>query len=830
MSTLTIRVTSSAVNSAGTGFGQQPDLAAPSYFDVVVTDSGNSHLPNGTYDAYCLNPDLSILFSPTTHTATTNNSGSTIGDYIAAGAAGAPTSSITESVIDQINWLLAQNFTLNANYGGQYNYGEVQAAIWELLGYTPADYADAAQLLSDNGRNTVSQSDINFLVQQSQAAVASGSGVVPTDTFFSTLIDPEGNGQPLIIQLNSAKLGDQVWLDSNADGIQDAGELGVNDVVVELYDGNGDLVATTITGDDYSTAVVEQGFYQFSGLAAGDYSVKFITPVDMALTVRDANSNGNDASDSDADQVSGETATITLTSGESNLTVDAGLVETVLPASLGDYVWEDKNGDGQQNDGAASGINGVTVNLKNAAGAVIATQVTANDVNGNGGYYLFDNLTPGDYSVEFIKPSGFEFTTQDQGADGSDSDVDSSTGMTVLTTLVAGENDLSWDAGLIQLASLGDKVWGDTNGNGVQDAGEAGIAGVTIELKDVNNNVISTTTTDANGNYGFDVAPGTYSVGITPPAGYILSPVNQGGDDAVDSDFDPLNNMSHQVTLASGDNDTTIDAGLYAPVETAELGDHVWYDADCDGVRDDDEVGAAGVFVNLKDANGSVIATTSTDANGNYLFSGLEAGTYSVGFEAPEGYIFTHQDATSDDRDSDANASGMTANYTLAAGESNLSVDAGLSAFTTSRVEFDFNGNSASSGAYGNSRSFTENGISVNVSAFSRDANNGEWSTSYLGSFSGGLGVTNREESGSGSTHTVDNRGDVDDYVLFEFDQAVTVDSAFLGYVYKDSDMSVWIGTVDDAFTSHISWMTMFLPTWVSLKSTMGVLQLAWLI
>lgn len=174
MSTLTIRVTSSAVNSAGTGFGQQTDVGAPSYFDVVVTDSANSHLPNGTYDAYCLNPDLTILFSPTTHTATTNSSGSTIGDYTAAGATGATASPITEGVIDQINWLLAQNFTADVSYGGQYNYGEVQAAIWELLGYTPADYASEAQLLSDNGRNTVSQSDIDFLVQQSQAAVASG--------------------------------------------------------------------------------------------------------------------------------------------------------------------------------------------------------------------------------------------------------------------------------------------------------------------------------------------------------------------------------------------------------------------------------------------------------------------------------------------------------------------------------------------------------------------------------------------------------------------------------------------------------------------------------
>ncbi len=129
----------------------------------------------------------------------------------------------------------------------------------------------------------------------------------------------------LIVQLQSAKLGDFVWKDDNANGIQDLGELGVDNVIVELYDGLGNLIATTVTGDDYSTAAVETGFYQFTGLAAGDYTVKFIAPADMALTVADANSDTQDAEDSDADQTTGITDTITLAAGESNQTIDAGL-------------------------------------------------------------------------------------------------------------------------------------------------------------------------------------------------------------------------------------------------------------------------------------------------------------------------------------------------------------------------------------------------------------------------------------------------------------------------------------------------------------------------
>ena len=65
------------------------------------------------------------------------------------------------------------------------------------------------------------------------------------------------------------------------------------------------------------------------------------------------------------------------------------------------------------------------------------------------GNYLFDNLTPGNYAVQFVAPTGYQLTTKDAGGnDNKDSDADPTTGKTITTNLVAGENDLSWDAGL----------------------------------------------------------------------------------------------------------------------------------------------------------------------------------------------------------------------------------------------------------------------------------------------------------------------------------------------------------------------------------------------
>ncbi|WP_036551233.1 SdrD B-like domain-containing protein, partial [Neptunomonas japonica] len=347
MSTMTIRVTSSAVNEEGTGFGEQPDLGAPSFWDVIITDSTNPNLANGTYDGYCLHPEIPIAFSPSEYQGDAGD-GQDINNYLAADV----TSSITDTQIAQINWLLSQNFTSDSKYAGQFNYGEMQAAIWEVMGFTPAEYNVGINpgVLSDNGRQVVEQSDVAFLVAQSQSAVDSGINVVPSDTFFSMVVDPDGVQQPLIIQLQSAKLGNYVWLDADLDGIQDTNELGVDGVVVELYDAAGTLISSTVTGDDYSTVEVETGYYQFTGLKAGDYSVKFLTPEDMVLTIADAAANSQDDSDSDANALTGMTATITLAEGESNQSVDAGLVAL---ASIGDKVFEDSNANGIQDAGEA---------------------------------------------------------------------------------------------------------------------------------------------------------------------------------------------------------------------------------------------------------------------------------------------------------------------------------------------------------------------------------------------------------------------------------------------------------------------------------------------
>ena len=136
-------------------------------------------------------------------------------------------------------------------------------------------------------------------------------------------------------------------------------------------------------------------------------------------------------------------------------------------------------------------------------------------------------MPAGDYRVRSSLPAAHFFTAQDAGNDDTiDSDVDS-TGLSSVVTLGEGENNPTVDVGIAHFAALGDTVFFDNNGDGVQDAGDAGVANVVVNLLDGSGNpvlddagVAVSTTTDANGNYSFDeLQPGDFQVQFVAPTG-----------------------------------------------------------------------------------------------------------------------------------------------------------------------------------------------------------------------------------------------------------------------------------------------------------------------
>ncbi|WP_232540813.1 SdrD B-like domain-containing protein [Spirosoma endbachense] len=358
-----------------------------------------------------------------------------------------------------------------------------------------------------------------------------------------------------------------------------------------------------------------------------------------------------------------------------------------LFGSLGNYVWNDTNKDGLQNDGA-TGIDGVKVYLYNATG----TTKLDSTITAGGGRYLFDSLTDGQYKVKFAVQPNFTFSQQDVAStptDSLDSDAGSD-GFTRVYTIDTNKpvtdiarNNPNVDAGLIlSTASLGDYVFADNNKNGIQDGGDTPIPGVKVVLY-VNGVASLTTTTDVTGFYSFTgLASGsstTYTVGFTTPSGYTATLANQGGDDTKDSDADIVTGMTQSVTLAAGEFNTSLDAGFIP--STASLGDYVFADNNKNGIQDGGDTPIPGVVVVLLDANNNPLKSTTTDASGIYSFTGLTPGIpYSVSFVTPAGYASTSASQGGDDtKDSDANSiTGQTQSVILAAGEYNPTLDAGF--------------------------------------------------------------------------------------------------------------------------------------------------------
>lgn len=420
------------------------------------------------------------------------------------------------------------------------------------------------------------------------------------------------------LTMATPSLGDRVWFDIDADGIDDSGEPGVAGMTVTLLwggiDGN---LSTTVDNVTYTTTTDATGAYSFAlpGFGAGQNYQVSITPPSGMTTTFDRNGATNGLG----------TATLAVTTNTNVTDADFGLTGT---GSIGDRVWLDGDSDTVQDSGEV-GIPGIAVSL--VWGGVDADLATAGDnvtfatTTGADGVWGVSHLPAGPYRAS-VTVTGMTQTFDLDGLGTADQ---------ATTSLTAGQNRVDVDFGYNAAASMGDLVWLDRDGDGVADPDEPGIVAVPVSalwagpdgnLATTADNLTFTTTTDGNGQWSLTgLPPGTYRVTTTPGA---LTPT-------FDLDGTGTANQA-AATLTSGQHRTDVDFGYRG---TATLGDLVWQDSNRDGAFNGGEHGIEAVSVRatwagldnvLGNADDVVIGTIDTSAIGAYQFTNLPSGSYRV--------------------------------------------------------------------------------------------------------------------------------------------------------------------------------------------------------
>jgi len=493
-----------------------------------------------------------------------------------------------------------------------------------------------------------------------------------------------------------------VFDDLDGDGIQDPGEPGIDGVVVELLDTAGNVLDTTTTDAN--------GLYIFADLSAGDYVVEFTPPAGRTFTVQGA---GDGTDDSDPGP-NGQTAVITLAAGEDNEDIDAGIAPipenpaiglakdlTAGPTETGagvyslTYTFEIENlGDvaltnvGLEDDFAATFVGATVVSGPTPAASGCSTAAATNTASLAVGAsctavwtVVVTDVTPGQTYNNTAIASGTSpamTVVTDISDDGAITDPDGDGNADE-----PGENDPTPATipPLPEQAVLGDKVFLDANGDGIQDPGEAPVAGVTVQVRRPDGTGLVEVITDANGMWSVTLDAGDYDVNFVLPDGFTFSPQGQGGDPLADSNVQP-DGQTGTLTLAAGETNTSIDAGL---VPLGSLGNRVFLDTDRDGIQDPGETSVAGATVQLFEANadgtkGALVGSQVTPADGSYNFEALSAGGYIVVVTPPAGFVLGPQNAgAADDVDNDISpTTGESAVINVGIGEALVDVDAGV--------------------------------------------------------------------------------------------------------------------------------------------------------
>jgi len=336
----------------------------------------------------------------------------------------------------------------------------------------------------------------------------------------------------------------RVVVDENEDGIGSEAENGLSGAAVTAMQG-GTIVATAYADAD--------GRFSFDTLRPGTYRLRYV------LDDKTLFAHGVSLNMTDADALEAETGEYELAMGQQILVEN---VPVVRAARIAGSAWMDENVSGTKDVQEAT-MSGVTAQLLGGDGQLLAQVKMGSD-----GGYAFERLRSGTYSIRFALPGGVLFTDYTgRAGDSCVPVVQGSMGETDPFMLAMGEQKNDMNVGGILPGRIGDTVWYDKDGNGLQDYKEPLVPGVSLTLlyvaADGQMTETATVSSDQYGYYAFEaLRPGTYVLRLNAQEGDSLTSCFGAPLGEIDSDIDPDTGMSAQIMLQSGQTLRNIDVGL----------------------------------------------------------------------------------------------------------------------------------------------------------------------------------------------------------------------------------------------------------------------------
>lgn len=316
-----------------------------------------------------------------------------------------------------------------------------------------------------------------------------------------------------------------LYLDENMNQRRDASERGLSGATVRLYH-NDVLLLEQQTRDD--------GAFRFEGLRPGNIHLEALLPEEAMFTtnqpVRPLEALG----------VEGATSKYTLKAGQS---IEALEVPLLLRGSISGYVFEDSNNNGQYDNGEPALSDTLVQLLRMESGEEISVSTRYSDEQGA---FAFGSLPPGEYLLRFTLPEGYLYALMGEGPRASIAiEEEELTAVSERFPLAMGQTILSKMCGGILPGMVGDTVWLDENGNGLQDDGEPPVSGVVIVLYRVVNGVNTEMARRESDQYGFyrfeGLRPGLYQIEAYLPEGYAFT-ISEESMGEINSDITEVRN------------------------------------------------------------------------------------------------------------------------------------------------------------------------------------------------------------------------------------------------------------------------------------------------